>query len=172
MEGSEELDADQKLKLQAICDLLVAAGYFRARISGLTAFDKVVGGMTWCIQNCSVDIDVDLFYQENASIGRKIGLTERIVSVLPEMKCPSNLEPHQNYAIRQYKVLHNIEEPKNSVIQQLFESSRKIDSPKRMLQQINDNKDKTDSARLQLTLLEFSEVLGPGLGTEHIKEKV
>ena len=27
--------------LQAICDLLVAAGYFRARISGLTAFDKV-----------------------------------------------------------------------------------------------------------------------------------
>ena len=33
--------------------------------------------------------------QENASIGRKIGLTERIVSVLPEMKCPSNLEPHQ-----------------------------------------------------------------------------
>ena len=36
-----------------------------------------------------------LIGQENASIGRKIGLTERIVSVLPDMKCPSSLEPHQ-----------------------------------------------------------------------------
>jgi hypothetical protein len=24
---------------------------------------QVVGGITWCIQNCAVDIDVDLLYQ-------------------------------------------------------------------------------------------------------------
>merc|ERR1711892_1178168 len=78
-----------------ITELLVAAGYFRARIKGLSPFDKVVGGMTWCIQNCAVYIDVNLLYQENSSIGQKISLTEKIVSVLPKMKCPVQIEPHQ-----------------------------------------------------------------------------
>lgn len=34
-------DEEQKAKLHDICDLLVAAGYFRARVKGLSAFDKV-----------------------------------------------------------------------------------------------------------------------------------
>jgi hypothetical protein len=75
--------------------LLLAAGYFRARIKGLTPFDKIVGGMTWCIQTCNVDVDVDLLFQENSTIGQKIALTEKIVAVLPRMKCPHRLEPHQ-----------------------------------------------------------------------------
>jgi hypothetical protein len=75
--------------------LLVAAGYFRARIKGLLPFDKVVGGMTWCIESCNVDVDVDLLFQENSTIGQKIALTEIIVMVLPKMKCPHNIEPHQ-----------------------------------------------------------------------------
>ncbi|CAH2304923.1 coiled-coil domain-containing 93, partial [Pelobates cultripes] len=55
----------------------------------------VVGGMTWCITTCNFDIDVDLLFQENSTIGQKIALTEKIVSVLPKMKCPHGLEPHQ-----------------------------------------------------------------------------
>uniref|UniRef100_A0A4W4GXI5 Coiled-coil domain-containing protein 93 n=1 Tax=Electrophorus electricus TaxID=8005 RepID=A0A4W4GXI5_ELEEL len=51
--------------------------------------------MTWCITTCSFDIDVDLLFQENSTIGQKIALTEKIVSVLPRMKCPHRLEPHQ-----------------------------------------------------------------------------
>jgi hypothetical protein len=35
-------DEEQKIKLQEIVDLLVAAGYFRARIKGLSPFDKVI----------------------------------------------------------------------------------------------------------------------------------
>lgn len=35
-------DEEQKAKLQDICFLLVAAGYFRARLKGLSAFDKVL----------------------------------------------------------------------------------------------------------------------------------
>ena len=73
----------------------MGAGYFRARIKGLTPFDKVVGGLTWCLQNCAVQLEVDLLYQENLSIGQKIALTEKIVSVLPQMKCPVQIEPHQ-----------------------------------------------------------------------------
>ncbi|XP_040295954.1 coiled-coil domain-containing protein 93 [Bufo bufo] len=88
-------DEEQQVKLVEILELLVAAGYFRARIKGLSPFDKVVGGMTWCITTCNFDIDVDLLFQENSTIGQKIALTEKIVSVLPKMKCPHRLEPHQ-----------------------------------------------------------------------------
>ena len=42
-----------------------------------------------------MDLDVDLLYQENSSIGKKIALTEKIVAVLPKMKCPYSIEPHQ-----------------------------------------------------------------------------
>ncbi|XP_031725821.1 coiled-coil domain-containing protein 93-like isoform X2 [Anarrhichthys ocellatus] len=88
-------DEEQSIKLAEILELLLAAGYFRARIKGLSPFDKVVGGMTWCITTCNFDIDVDLLFQENSTIGQKIALTEKIVSVLPKMKCPHRLEPHQ-----------------------------------------------------------------------------
>uniref|UniRef100_A0A3B4AEQ9 Coiled-coil domain-containing protein 93 n=1 Tax=Periophthalmus magnuspinnatus TaxID=409849 RepID=A0A3B4AEQ9_9GOBI len=87
-------DEEQSVKLAEILELLLAAGYFRARIKGLSPFDKVVGGMTWCITTCNFDVDVDLLFQENSTIGQK-ALTEKIVSVLPKMKCPHRLEPHQ-----------------------------------------------------------------------------
>ncbi|VVC39651.1 Coiled-coil domain of unkwon function DUF2037 [Cinara cedri] len=88
-------DEEQSQKLQEILDLLIAAGYFRARIKGLSPFDKIVGGLTWCIDNCNVDLDVDLHFDESLVIGQKIALTEKIVSVLPKMKCPYQIEPHQ-----------------------------------------------------------------------------
>lgn len=88
-------DEEQNVKLQETIELLLAAGYFRARIKGLSPFDKVVGGMTWCITTCNFDVDVDLLFQENSTIGQKISLTEKIVAVLPRMKCPHRIEPHQ-----------------------------------------------------------------------------
>ncbi|XP_070210821.1 coiled-coil domain-containing protein 93-like isoform X2 [Littorina saxatilis] len=88
-------DEEQNVKLQETIELLLAAGYFRARIKGLSPFDKVVGGMTWCITTCNFDVDVDLLFQENSTIGQKIALTEKIVAVLPKMKCPHRIEPHQ-----------------------------------------------------------------------------
>ncbi|CAH1789544.1 unnamed protein product [Owenia fusiformis] len=88
-------DEEQNVKLTETIELLLAAGYFRARIKGLSPFDKVVGGMTWCITTCNFDLDVDLLFQENSTIGQKIALTEKIVAVLPKMKCPHRIEPHQ-----------------------------------------------------------------------------
>ncbi|XP_019645976.1 PREDICTED: coiled-coil domain-containing protein 93-like [Branchiostoma belcheri] len=88
-------DEEQQVKLDQTIELLLAAGYFRARIKGLSPFDKVVGGMTWCITTCNFDLDVDLLFQENSTIGQKIALTEKIVAVLPKMKCPHRIEPHQ-----------------------------------------------------------------------------
>eukprot|EP01135_Chromosphaera_perkinsii_P002887 Nk52_evm42s229 gene=Nk52_evmTU42s229 len=89
------IDALQKQKLREIIELLVMAGYFRARITSLSDFDKVVGGMVWCITASNINVDVDLLFQENSSIGQKISLTERISQTLIDMKCKFDLEPHQ-----------------------------------------------------------------------------
>lgn len=88
-------DEEQTSKQLEIFDLLVAAGYFRAKIKGISPFDKIVGGMTWCIESCDFDVDIDLLFHENLIIGQKIALTEKIVAVLIKMKCPCPIEPHQ-----------------------------------------------------------------------------
>ena len=51
--------------------------------------------MVWCISLSNFEVDVDLLFQENSSIGFKISVTEKIVSLLPTMQCPHRLEPHQ-----------------------------------------------------------------------------
>ncbi len=69
-------------------ELLLAAGYFRVRIKGLSEFDKVtfhffclhghssslqvVGGLAWTIQACNFTVDIDILYQENAILGQKL----------------------------------------------------------------------------------------------------
>ncbi|XP_063623310.1 coiled-coil domain-containing protein 93 [Cydia splendana] len=88
-------DAEQLVKWHEISDALVAAGYYRAQLQGLSAFDKIVGGLSWCIELCDIDVDVSLLFEENLTIGKKIALTEKIVKVLPSMKCPFIIEPHQ-----------------------------------------------------------------------------
>jgi hypothetical protein len=39
---------------------------------GLSPFDKVIGGMAWAITNAAGDLDIDIFFQENAQIGQKM----------------------------------------------------------------------------------------------------
>ncbi|CAJ0956051.1 unnamed protein product, partial [Mesorhabditis belari] len=88
-------DEEEFQRLTHCVELLVAAGYFRARVKGLSAFDKIVGGIVWCISTCNYTVDVDLLYAENSTIGQKIALTERICEVLMQLQCPYPLEPHQ-----------------------------------------------------------------------------
>jgi len=78
-----------------IIEMLLAAGYFRVRISGLTEFDKVIGGLCWCIVNSLENLDVDIFFQENPTIGQKIRISESVVAALQKMECYYSLEPHQ-----------------------------------------------------------------------------
>lgn len=53
-------------------DCVLFCSYFRARIQGLSPFDKVIGGMAWAITNAAGDLDIDIFFQENAQIGQKM----------------------------------------------------------------------------------------------------
>ncbi|VDL73990.1 unnamed protein product [Nippostrongylus brasiliensis] len=92
VENKENEDGE---RLMNCLDLLIAAGYFRARIKGLATFDKIVGGMVWCLSHCSRSVDADLLFAENLDIGQKISLTEKIVQVMTVLKCPHSIEPHQ-----------------------------------------------------------------------------
>jgi hypothetical protein len=66
---SEEEVELQKRRFDDLIELLLAAGYFRARIASLTPFDRVIGGLTWCISNSHIDVDIDMFFQEDSNIG-------------------------------------------------------------------------------------------------------
>lgn len=85
----------QQQKYEEIIQLLLSAGYFRARINTLSEFDKVVGGLCWCITMSGEDVDVDILFQENSTIGQKIALSETIVKALRKMHCPAPIQPHQ-----------------------------------------------------------------------------
>lgn len=65
-------DPAQQAKYDEIIELLLAAGYFRARIQGLSPFDKVIGGLAWAITSSYADVEVDVFFQEDAPLGTKM----------------------------------------------------------------------------------------------------
>ena len=48
-------------RYQQILELLLTGGYFRARINGISPFDKILGGLAWAISACNVDVDIDVF---------------------------------------------------------------------------------------------------------------
>ena len=57
--------------------------------------------MAWCLTlavrnlESADDEEIDVIYSEHATIGQKIALTERIIRVLQQLKCPASIEPHQ-----------------------------------------------------------------------------
>lgn len=53
-----ERNPEDNPRLNEIYDILLVAGYFRIRIASLKAFDKVLGGMAWCITSSNFEIDV------------------------------------------------------------------------------------------------------------------
>lgn len=81
--------------MDTIIDTLIEAGYFRAQISSLSDFDKIIGGIAWAMQVFSYDLNIDIFYTDTLDLGQKIALTERLVMVLRVMNCPHQIEPHQ-----------------------------------------------------------------------------
>lgn len=82
-------------KYENIMNMLLAAGYFRVRISTLTPFDKVIGGLCWCISNNDEDVDVDVTFEEESNIGQKIRISEQVIRALKRMKCPVKIQAHQ-----------------------------------------------------------------------------
>ena len=79
---AEHVLQEKKQKYEEIIAMLIEAGYFRAQIQTLSQFDKVVGGLCWCIVNSGEAVDADILFTENATIGQRITLSEAIVSAM------------------------------------------------------------------------------------------
>lgn len=80
---------------EAINRLLLSAGYFRVRMSDLDDFDKIAGGLAWCLKASSVDVDINIFFKEKPNVGEKVRISESICEGLRLAKCPLGLKPHQ-----------------------------------------------------------------------------
>ncbi|MCO5551630.1 hypothetical protein L7F22_005135 [Adiantum nelumboides] len=104
--------------LQRIIDLLVAAGYVRAQATTLPPFDKLTGGLAWCITAWDVDVDIDLFYDDNATLEHKLKVGEAIEAALQKLECPHLLQAHQIQGL-DYPAVH-------LVMQWLVENSSTI----------------------------------------------
>lgn len=66
---------DQDQNLTQIIDILLAAGYFRARVASLSPFDKVnptqiLGGMAWCITLANEEISIE--FSDEMNMKRKM----------------------------------------------------------------------------------------------------
>lgn len=85
-------EAQQEL-LQKINDIMIAGGYFRARLNTIEPFDKILGGMCWSIAGSNFDIDIE--FADDLNMGQKIKLSEKVVAALKQMECPLMLAPQQ-----------------------------------------------------------------------------
>lgn len=93
--GKEEIhDKEAAEYFQQIIELLLTGGYFRARITGLSNFDKILGGLAWAISSSNFDVDIDVF-QDTDSLAQKLKLGEGVVRSLVKMKCPYPLQTYQ-----------------------------------------------------------------------------
>ena len=59
-------EAEQAELLQKIQDLVIAAGYFRARLN-IDPFDKILGAMCWCITGSNYDVDIE--FEDDMTMG-------------------------------------------------------------------------------------------------------
>ena len=64
--GQKLKDDLQSELMSTIQDILVTAGYFRARLN-IDPFDKILGGMCWCITGSNNDIDLE--YEDDLNMG-------------------------------------------------------------------------------------------------------
>jgi hypothetical protein len=70
-----QVDPEQLEAFNKCIDLLLAGGYFRARIQNLEPFDKIAGGIAWClIHTQSEDQEFHLLLQEHSRMGDKMSI--------------------------------------------------------------------------------------------------
>ncbi|KAF3791855.1 Coiled-coil domain-containing protein 93 [Nymphaea thermarum] len=80
---------------QKIVDLLVSAGYSRACDSSLSVFDKITGGLAWCISRCNTNSGLCVASDSAACLQDQLKVCEIIGVALRSVGCPHPLETHQ-----------------------------------------------------------------------------
>ncbi|XP_020517496.1 coiled-coil domain-containing protein 93 isoform X3 [Amborella trichopoda] len=93
-----ETDVEKCVVLEKILELLVSAGYYRATICTLSTFDKLTGGLAWCISaaaHAHAHPNFYILYHDEQTLGDKIKVGEAIEAALRSMECPFPLHAHQ-----------------------------------------------------------------------------
>lgn len=72
VKNEQEVEPERVVWLKKCTDMLLAGGYFRARISALSPFDRVIGGLVWSITASNVEVEVDIIFEENSTLGQKL----------------------------------------------------------------------------------------------------
>lgn len=93
--GSMQVDPQQMASFAKILELLISAGYFRAMITTLDPFDKVAGGLAWCITAANENVNLGLLFEEHGRQGEKVEMSENIEYALVSMKCPHVVQATQ-----------------------------------------------------------------------------
>ena len=89
---TQEEDTTQEISEQ-INNMLLAAGYFKARLQNIKPFDKILGGLAWSISAANTEVNIE--FNEDMTMGQKIKSGEKVVASLQAMGCPHSLVPHQ-----------------------------------------------------------------------------
>jgi hypothetical protein len=86
--GTEDSSGDVQTQdiSEQIYAMLLAAGYFRARLTNIKPFDKILGGMAWCISAANTEVNIE--FNEEMTMGMKIKSAEQVVNSLKAMNCP------------------------------------------------------------------------------------
>jgi hypothetical protein len=71
-ESGLKVDDEQLASYEKIIQLLISGGYFRAMITTLEPFDKVAGGLAWCITAANENVDISLLLDEHSRMGEKV----------------------------------------------------------------------------------------------------
>jgi len=99
------LDEERQGYMNKIIELLLAAGYSRARLPYLSSLDKILGGFTWGLTSCFFDIEFE--FTDDMNIGEKIKVSEKIIKGLKSGGCPISINPVQIQGL-DLKVLYSV----------------------------------------------------------------
>eukprot|EP00466_Bigelowiella_natans_P014751 jgi/Bigna1/85400/estExt_fgenesh1_pg.C_30435 len=156
----QERNPERLLQLKRICDMLLAGGYFRARVPILSPFDKVVGGLVWGITASNVDLDVDIIFQENSTIGERVRLSEQIVKALVSRVIETRAETRtrmRNQAEFNFEKSLTFEEDANRDGSMFLKKALNATMPVRRYKKQDGADIPTLIASAEATLLEFGE---------------
>lgn len=67
-----KVDPEQVGAYEKTIELLISGGYFRAMIQTLEPFDKIAGGLAWCITAANANVNIGLLFEEHGRMGEKV----------------------------------------------------------------------------------------------------
>ncbi|CEG49497.1 Uncharacterized conserved protein [Plasmopara halstedii] len=101
---AKEYNADAAANLTCILQALESAGFFKAHRNSYSAFDRVLSGIAWLLQQIVRREDAeqgrvqwDILYQSHDKMKPRLGLAQEVIHCVEALNfdCPVAIQPHQ-----------------------------------------------------------------------------